>query len=151
MTAIANPAARRTAPRVTVQQITANDLVIRTPPCKGFPHPNPRPGVHTLQFRGRTTSQESHHMSTHADKVREFLDAFEEVFDRDWAYTKEMPGIYDMTEEQKRARAEAGLGSIPIVADDITFVHPKVEDEVEDWGNRGWLLLAYRALRKELP
>lgn len=90
-------------------------------------------------------------MSTHADKVREFLDAFEEVFDRDWAYTKEMPGIYDMTEEQKRARAEAGLGSIPIVADDITFVHPKVEDEVEDWGNRGWLLQAYRALRKELP
>lgn len=37
------------------------------------------------------------------ETVREFLDAFEEVFDRDWAYTKAMLGIRDETEEQKRA------------------------------------------------
>jgi hypothetical protein len=90
-------------------------------------------------------------MSAHPDKVREFLDAFEEVFDRDWVYTKQMLGIYGQTEEQKQACAEAGLETIPIIADDGTFVHPKVEDEVEDWGNRARLLQAYRALRKEMP
>jgi hypothetical protein len=90
-------------------------------------------------------------MSAHPDKVREFLVAFEEVFGRDWAYTKEMLGIYGLTEAQKQARAAAGLESIPIIADDGTFIHPKVEDEVEDWGNRARLLQAYRALRKELP
>jgi len=71
------------------------------------------------------------------EKVREFLDAFEEVFDRDWAYTKEM------------------LVSLrvptPIIGEEGTFIHPKVEDEVEDWGNRARLLETYRALRKELP
>jgi hypothetical protein len=85
------------------------------------------------------------------EKVREFLDAFEEVFDRDWAYTKEMLGIWDVTEEQKRACAEAGSESIPIIGDDGTFVRPNVEDEVEDWGNRARLLQAYRALRKDMP
>ena len=90
-------------------------------------------------------------MSAHPDKVREFLDAFEEVFDRDWTYTKQMLGIHGEKEEQKRACVEAGLETIPIIADDGTFVHPKVEDEVEDWGNRARLLQAYRALRKELP
>jgi hypothetical protein len=84
------------------------------------------------------------------EKVREFLDAFEEVFDRDWAYTKEMLGIRGETEEQKRAAAEFGLEPIPVVADDGTFIHPRVEDEGEDWGNRGRLLAAYRALRKDL-
>ena len=90
-------------------------------------------------------------MKTHPDKVREFLDAFEEVFDRDWTYTKEMLGIHSETKEQKRACAALGLETIPIIADDGTFVHPKVEDEVEDWGNRARLLEAYRALKKELP
>jgi len=84
-------------------------------------------------------------MSANPDKIREFLDAFEEVFDRDWTYTKRMLGIRDETEEQKR------LETIPIIADDGTFVHPKVEDEVEDWGNRARLLAAYRELRKEIP
>ena len=46
MTAIANPAARRTAPRVTVQQITANDLVIRTPRVRDSHTPTPvRAGI----------------------------------------------------------------------------------------------------------
>jgi hypothetical protein len=89
-------------------------------------------------------------MSAPPDKVREFLDAFEEVFDRDWSYTKEMLGIRGVTQEQKRASAEFGLEIIPIIADDGTFIDPKVEDEVEDWGNRARLLAAYRALRQEL-
>jgi hypothetical protein len=85
-----------------------------------------------------------------AEAVREFLNAFEEVFDRDWAYTKQMLGIQDETEEQKRAAAQIGLETIPVIADDGTFIHPKVEDETEDWGHRGRLLAAYRALRKDL-
>lgn len=87
-------------------------------------------------------------MSTHSDMVRDFLDAFEEVFDRDWTHTKQMLGIRDETDEQKRACAEAGLEAIPIIADHGTFVHPKVADDVEDWGSRARLLAAYRALRK---
>ncbi len=85
------------------------------------------------------------------ETVREFLDAFEEVFDRDWTYTKEMLDIRGQTEEQKRACADAGLETIPIIADHGTFVHPKVEDEGSDWGHRARLLAAYRALRKEMP
>lgn len=80
--------------------------------------------------------------------MQEFIDAFEEVFDRDWDYTKEMLGIHGETEEQKRNSAEMGLESIPVVADDGTFINPKVDDEVEDWGNRGKLLHLYRELKK---
>ena len=90
-------------------------------------------------------------MSAHPDKVREFLDAFEDVFDRDWAHTKEMLGIRDETPAQKAEAAKLGLETIPIIAEDGTFVHPKAEDEVEDWGSRARLLAAYRALRKDMP
>lgn len=91
-------------------------------------------------------------MNTHLEirKVREFLDAFEEVFDRDWSYTKEMLGIRKEADDQKSAAAELGLEIVPIIADDGTFIYPKVENEVEDWGNRAKLLSAYRALRNEL-
>jgi hypothetical protein len=86
--------------------------------------------------------------SSEPDKFREFLDAFEEVFERDWAYTKEMLGIRSKTEEQKRTRGELGSEIIPIIADDGTFIHPNVEDEVENWGNQARLLAAYRTLRQ---
>lgn len=89
-------------------------------------------------------------MNASSDKVQEFLEAFEEVFDRDWGYTKEMLGIRDMTDEQKREYAKAGIEPIWIIHDDGTFIQPKVKDEVEDWGNRARLLDAYRALKKEL-
>ena len=91
-------------------------------------------------------------MSTNSksDTVREFLDAFEEVFDGDWTYTKEMLGIRGETEMEKQAAARLGVESIPIIADDGTFLHPKVADEIEDWGSRARLLAAYRALRKEM-
>ena len=84
------------------------------------------------------------------DSVQEFLNAFEEVFHQDWAYTKQMLGIHSQTEEQKQACAKAGLEEIAIIADDGTFINPKVEDEMEDWGNRARLLTAYRALKKEM-
>lgn len=90
-------------------------------------------------------------MSARPDKVREFLDAFEEVFDRDWSYTKQMLGIKDETPAQKAEAAMLGLETIAIIAKDGTFVHPKVEDESSDWGHRARLLAAYRALRKEMP
>ena len=90
-------------------------------------------------------------MSADADKIRDFIDAFEVVFDRDWIYTQEMLGIKGETNEQKVASVDAGLETIPIIAHDGTFIHPKVEDEEEDWGNRARLLAAYRALRKEIP
>jgi hypothetical protein len=89
-------------------------------------------------------------MNSKPDIVLEFLEAFEEVFDKDWDYTKQMLGISGQTEDQKLSDAELGLVAMPIVADDGTFVHPKVEDEVEDWGNRARLLAAYRALKKGL-
>jgi hypothetical protein len=84
------------------------------------------------------------------ESVREFLAAFEEVFDRDWAHTKSMLGIHVETEAQKKAAAKLGLETIPIIAEEGTFLAPKVEDEIEDWGNRGRLLEAYRKLKKEM-
>ncbi len=78
------------------------------------------------------------------------MHAIEEVFDKDWAYTEQMLGIRHETEAQKVACAELGLEAIPFIAEDGTFVRPKVEDETEDWGNRGRLLAAYRALKEDL-
>jgi len=75
------------------------------------------------------------------ETVREFLDAFEEVFDRDWVYTKEMLTV---------DRVDGSLDDFPVISEGATFINPKVEDEVEDWGNRARLLQAYRALKKEL-
>jgi len=91
-------------------------------------------------------------MNNHIDpkKVEEFLSAFEEVFDKDWSYTKEMLGIRAETQQQKQKVAELGLETIPIIAETGTFIHPKVDDETEDWGNRARLLAAYRALSAEL-
>jgi len=79
--------------------------------------------------------------------VKDFLEAFEDVFERDWAYTKQMLGIVEESAEQKRAAAASGLETIPIVAGDATFLSPKVDDEAEDWGNRGKLLARYRTLK----
>jgi hypothetical protein len=57
--------------------------------------------------------------------VEDFVDAFEEVFHRDWEYTRCL------------------IDSAPQGA---TFIKPGVADETEDWGNRGALLEAYRRL-----
>jgi hypothetical protein len=68
--------------------------------------------------------------------LKEFLDAFEQVFDKDWNYTKEQLGIYDV---------EISISS------DGTFLNPKIENETEDWGHRGKLLTEYRKLKYLLP
>ncbi len=82
--------------------------------------------------------------------VRDFLDAFENVFDKDWNYTKEMLGVRGETAEQAEAARKMGLETIPIVSKNGTFLCPGVEDETSDWGNRGALLERYRTLNRLL-
>lgn len=82
--------------------------------------------------------------------VREFVESFEEVFGKDWAYSKSMLGIHDETPEQTSALAKLGLESSPTIAKAGTFIEPLVEDEIEDWGNRGALLERYRKLKRLL-
>jgi hypothetical protein len=43
-----------------------------------------------------------------------------------------------------------GLEDIPIIAEGGTFLDPRVDDEIEDWGNRGALLRDYRRLKRLL-
>ncbi len=62
-----------------------------------------------------------------------FVEAFEEVFERDWEYARAM-------------LAPANLDSF--IAPGGTFLNPGVEDEVEDWGARAELLTRYRELRR---
>lgn len=80
-------------------------------------------------------------------KTVEFIKAFEEVFHNDWKYTEEMLGVYKETEEQKNNAKEMGLETIEIISEEGTFLRPRIEDETEDWGNRGALLKAYRTLK----
>lgn len=82
------------------------------------------------------------------EAAMEFLAAFEEVFDRDWAHTKELLCILDETEAQKAAALAVGLETIHVIDPSGTFIHPKVDDEAQDWGNRERLLNAYRALKR---
>ena len=84
------------------------------------------------------------------EKTVEFIKAFEEVFHNDWGYTKEMLGIYDQTEEQKASDKEMGLETIDIISERGTFFKPDVDDETQDWGNRGHLLKTYRLLKESL-
>jgi hypothetical protein len=67
------------------------------------------------------------------DKVVAFVWAFENVFDRDWGYT----------------RLAMGLGSCD---GEATFLNTGLtaEEESEDWGNRGALLQTYRELKRML-
>ena len=78
----------------------------------------------------------------------EFLESFEEVFHKDWTYTKEMLGIYEDTEEQGQDSQQLDVEQIYIISPEGTFLEPIVEDEIEDWGNRGKLLEKYRNLKK---
>jgi hypothetical protein len=72
------------------------------------------------------------------------------VFGSDWSYSKEMLGIQEETLEQAAAAKAMGLEMIPIISPGGTFLEPKIEDEVENWGNRAALLEAYRKLKKLL-
>ncbi len=82
--------------------------------------------------------------------VTEFIEAFEQVFHKDWAYTKDMLGMHDNTQAQHAAGEMMGLETIPVVAEDGTFLQPRVEDEKENWGYRGRLLELYRELKQTL-
>jgi len=79
--------------------------------------------------------------------IEQFLKLFDEVFDKDWEYSKEMMGIQKETVEQKRISEEMGLLRAELISDNGTFINPKVEDENEDWGSRGALLEKYRELK----
>lgn len=81
--------------------------------------------------------------------VLEFVADFEEVFDKDWEYTKENLGIYE-TKEQKKYRLENPDEEYFWIHPEGTFINPRVQDEIEDWGHRGGLLQTYRKLKKLL-
>ena len=76
------------------------------------------------------------------------MKCFEEVFHDDWSHSKEMMGIQDESKEQLADLAKLGLETIHMIRPDGTFLEPKVADELEDWGNRGALLKAYRKLKQ---
>ena len=82
--------------------------------------------------------------------MRDFVAAFEEVFDKDWEFTKEMLDIRDQTPQENADGKALGLESIPAISKNGTFINPKVQDETEDWGHRGRLLRLYRELKKAL-
>ena len=84
------------------------------------------------------------------ESIQKFTNAFEQVFDKDWSYTKEQLGIQGETAEQKENAIANGLETIVRISDDGTFINPNVDDEVEDWGYRGQLLSEYRHLKKLL-
>jgi hypothetical protein len=65
-------------------------------------------------------------------KMLNFLEVFELVFDHDWQYTRD-------------AIVEGSF-----IAPRASFVEPGVEDEDANWGNRGALLIAYRDLLDSL-
>jgi hypothetical protein len=62
------------------------------------------------------------------DAINAFLDAFELVFDNDWDMTK------------------ASITDDFMIDPDGTFLEPDLEDESDNWANRGNLLGAYRHL-----
>ncbi len=82
--------------------------------------------------------------------IQNFIKAFEEVFDKDWEYSKRMMGIYGQSEDQKMLDKKLGLEIIDIISEEGTFLNPMVDDEIDDWGNRGNLLQQYRILKKIL-
>jgi len=78
------------------------------------------------------------------DTIIKFVAAFEQVFDKDWAYTKQNLGIWDRPTDLDDEE------SIPIISNNGTFLNPKVDDENENWGYRAILLDQYRTLKKLL-
>ena len=84
------------------------------------------------------------------DSIKKFLFAFEQVFDKDWKYTKEQLGVQEETQEQIQNSINSGLEPIYIISPDGTFLNPEVDDEIEDWGYRGSLLKEYRKLKELL-
>lgn len=70
-------------------------------------------------------------------KLTDFLLDFEQVFDNDWFHTQAC-----LSDDFQKHFIKNDSSS--------TFLHPHVNDESNDWGNRGRLLASYRALCTEL-
>ena len=85
-------------------------------------------------------------------ELADFIEHFEEVFDRDWPYTKSMLGIRDMSDEDKKKTRDllepifGKCDPLDAISPGGTFLEPKVEDPNRDWGNRELLLQSYRRL-----
>ena len=81
-----------------------------------------------------------------------FFRCFEEVFHRDWSYTKDMLGIRAPTEEDRKKLmsifGESDLESAIFgsIAPNGTFLDPGLDDPGEDWAHRGQLLNSYHRL-----
>lgn len=72
--------------------------------------------------------QLSEDLSELEDVLSGFMFRFRNVFEYDWDCTK------------------ANMGDPHFIAEDGTFLRPNVEDESDNWGNRGGLLSSYREL-----
>lgn len=84
------------------------------------------------------------------EDILAFFEVFEEVFDRDWAYSKTMMGIQEETAEQRELNMKLKIESVEAISSRGTFLNPMVENETEDWGNRGELLRLYRILKEKV-
>ena len=85
------------------------------------------------QDTGRSAPADSEHMVELLKALIYFFESFELVFDHDWSTTQanlEDPSSF--------------------IHNDGTFIRPLVEDEGNNWGNRGSLLAAYRDLRSHM-
>ena len=71
------------------------------------------------------------------ESIGEFTRSFELVFDNDWDFTLTMLRLDPH---------ELGFYITP----DGTFLNPGVQDESNNWANRGALLYAYRGLLRAL-
>ena len=78
--------------------------------------------------KSKLKEDESHQLNT---LVSNFLSMFNTVFQDDWNHT-----ILSLDPEWLKY----------YIAPDATFINPKVEDEQNNWGNRGTLLSSYREL-----
>ena len=67
------------------------------------------------------------------DSMRQFVEHFELVFDVDWEMTQ------TLIQNSERMISQEG-----------TFIRPMVDDESNDWCNRGGLLACYRDLVKRM-
>ena len=68
-------------------------------------------------------------------KLNSFLDSFQLVFDHDWDMSKGC-----LKDENIKF----------FISDNGTFLDPQVDDESNNWGNRGGLLASYRDLCEAL-
>ena len=66
------------------------------------------------------------------EAVKHFVGMFELVFDNDWEMSK-----LCLDEDNRQY----------YIQDNGTFINPRVEDEYNNWSNRGHLLKSYRTLK----